>query len=189
MVATKITGIETDNILVQRMLSGSTVAFDCLYERHFAKVYGFVARRVSPESEVEDVVQTVFTHALMNLDSYRSEGTFIRWLYGITRNVLRRRFLKQARARKRLGSERLDVNESPDLLKYELTPEREVAAREIGRRVLAGLEKLDKDARENFLLHHLDGLSIAELSDRTNRSEDSLKSDFYRIRRKLAEDT
>lgn len=188
MTATKIKGIETDEILVQRMLSGSTAAFDCLYERHFSKVYGFVARRVSPESEVEDVVQTVFTHALVNLDSYRSEGTFIRWLYGITRNVLRRRYLKKSRARKCLGDERLDVNESPDLLKYEITPEREAAARELGRRVLVGLEGLDRDARENFLLHHLDGLSIAELSDRTSRSEDSLKSDFYRIRRKLAED-
>ena len=188
MGATKITGLETDDILVQRMLSGSRAAFDRLYERHFPKVYGFVARRVSPESEVEDVVQTVFTHALTNLDSYRSEATFIRWLYGITRNVLRRRFLKQSRAQKSLGGERLDVNESPDLLQHELTPEREAAAREIGRRLLVGLEKLDEDARENFLLHHLDGLSIAELSGRTNRSVDSLKSDFYRIRRKLAED-
>ena len=189
MRAIKGTDIETVDVLVQRMLSGSTAAFDRLYERYFPRVYGFVARRISPESEVEDVVQTVFTHALVNFDSYRSEGTFIRWLYGITRNVLRRRYLKQSRARKQLGGERLDVNESPDLLKYELTPEREAAAREIGRRVVVGLEKLNENAREIFLLHHLDGLSITELSERTDRSEDSLKSDFYRIRRKLAEDT
>ena len=59
MRAIKGTDIETDDVLVQRMLSGSTAAFDCLYERYFPRVYGFIARRISPESEVEDVVQAL----------------------------------------------------------------------------------------------------------------------------------
>ncbi|MFQ5457701.1 MAG: RNA polymerase sigma factor [Myxococcota bacterium] len=187
MPVTKPEEIETDDVLVHRMLSGSTAAFDSLYERHFPKVYGFVARRVSQTGEVEDIVQTVFRHALTNLASYRSEGTFLRWLYGITRNVLRRHFLRKSRAGESLGRERLDVNDAPDLLQDDRTPERAASARQIGRRALGKLARLDPEARESYLRHHVDGFSIGELSEATARSEDALKSEFYRIRRKLAD--
>jgi DNA-directed RNA polymerase specialized sigma24 family protein len=45
----------------------------------------------------------------------------------------------------------------------------------------------DPESREIYLLHHLDGVSIRELSQRTLRSEDAIKSDLYRIRKKITE--
>jgi RNA polymerase sigma-70 factor (ECF subfamily) len=168
-------------------LEGSNEAFDRLYERHFARVYNFVSRRIGDQSEVEDMVQNIFIHALTNLTAYRAESSFVQWLYGITRNVLRRHYLRRARANDRIGRWRFDVTESPELLQHEVTPEREAAARELGRKAAKALGGLDAETRESFLLHHLDGVSIREISERTRRSEDSIKSDFYRIRRKLSE--
>jgi len=187
MAATKPMANRTDDALVQAILAGSPKAFEDLYERHFSRVYGFVSRRLSDRSDVEDVVQNVFIHALTNLSGYRGEGAFLGWLYGITRNLLRRHFLKKSRAATRLGQERLDVNDSPELLQDEVTPERQYEARQLGRRAVEKLDELSPDARETFLQHHLDGVSIGELSERTDRSVDSLKSDFYRIRRRLTE--
>ncbi len=188
MQATTPMAHRNDDALIQAILAGSPEAFEDLYERHFPRVFGFVSRRLSDRSDVEDVVQNVFVHALTNLSSYRGEGTFLRWLYGITRNLLRRHYLKKNRAAERLGRTRLDVTESPDVLQDEVTPERQYEARQLGRKAAEKLEKLSPDARETFLQHHLDGVPIGELSERTARSPDSLKSDFYRIRRRLAED-
>ncbi len=187
MQATREELRRSDEALIQGTLDGSNEAFDRLYERHFNRVYNFVARRINNESEVEDIVQNIFVYALKNLRGYRAEGAFIRWLYGITRNVLRRHYLRTARARDQIGGHRLDVTESPDLLTDEITPERQASARERGRQAAKALGGLDEATRESFLQHHLEGVSIREISERTRRSEDSIKSDFYRIRRKLSE--
>jgi RNA polymerase sigma-70 factor (ECF subfamily) len=187
MQATRSEPPRSDEALVRGTLDGSSEAFDRLYERHFSRVYNFVARRINNESEVEDIVQDIFIHALKNLQGYRAEGPFIRWLYGITRNVLRRHYLRAARARDTIGQRRLDVTESPDLLTDEITPERQASAKERGRQAAKALGGLDEETRESFLLHHLEGVSIREISERTRRTEDSIKSDFYRIRRKLSE--
>jgi RNA polymerase sigma-70 factor (ECF subfamily) len=180
--------IETDEALVRRILGGSNKDFDRLYERHFPRVYNFVSRRVSNRELVEDLVQDIFIHAMTSLASYRAEASFLRWLYGITRNVLRRHYLMKARRQEQLGKQQLDITEAPDLLQNHITPEREAAAREIGRKTMQALVGLDAEARETFLQHHVQGVSIRDLSVRTSRTEDSLKSDFYRIRRRLMED-
>jgi RNA polymerase sigma-70 factor (ECF subfamily) len=187
MQATRKEPRRSDEALVLGTLKGASEAFDRLYERHFSRVYNFVARRINNESEVEDIVQNIFVYAFKNLQGYRAEGPFIHWLYGITRNVLRRHYLRTARTRDEFGRCRLDVSESPDLLTDEITPERQASARERGRQAAKALEELDEATRESFLQHHLEGVSIQEISARTRKSKDSIKSDFYRIRRKLSE--
>ncbi len=175
-----------DHVLLTGALAGSRESFDLLYERHFPKVYNFVARRVREVSEAEDVVQEIFVQALSHLAAYRAEGTFLAWLYGITRNVLRRHYLKQRRARREVGHHRIDVTETPDVVEDAVTPERRASARELGQRAVVALEALDPENREVYLLHHLEGISIRDLSARTHRSEDAIKSDLYRIRRKIS---
>ncbi len=49
------------------------------------------------------------------------------------------------------------------------------------------MPSLDPESREMYLLHHVDGVSIRDLSERTLRTEDAIKSDLYRIRRKISE--
>lgn len=177
-----------DDVLIQEALAGSRESFDLLYERYFPRVYSFVARRVRDESDAEDVVQDIFIQAVSHLGAYRAEGTFLAWLYGITRNVLSRHYLNKKRARRDGEQHRGGVTQAPDVIEGAITPERETSARELGRRVVVTLESLDPGSREIYLLHHLEGLSIRDLSARTHRSEDAIKSDLYRIRRKISEE-
>ena len=187
MSATTSRAIPTDEVLIERALGGSTKHFDTLYERHFARVYNFVARRVGEGGEAEDLTQEIFIQAVTSLAGYRADGPFLHWLYGITRNILKRHYLRKARAEEEIGGHRLDVNEAPDTLQDAVTPERRAVARQTGLRAVEALEALDPESREMYLLHHLDGVSIRDLSERTLRSEDAIKSDLYRIRKKIAE--
>jgi RNA polymerase sigma-70 factor (ECF subfamily) len=61
--------------------------FAPIYERYFARVYGFCLRRVESEQDAEDLCSQVFARALSGLHTYRG-GEVAPWLFAIARNVL-----------------------------------------------------------------------------------------------------
>lgn len=80
-----------DRALVERFRRGDAVAFDRLVERHQRLVSGLAFRLLGWPSEIEDVVQDVFTIALERLPQYRGEAELATWLASITVSVCRRR--------------------------------------------------------------------------------------------------
>ncbi len=63
--------------------------FDALYERHFERVYAFVASRTRDRATAEDVTSEVFHKALANLASYEWRGVpFAAWLLRIAANAI-----------------------------------------------------------------------------------------------------
>src|SRR5947208_10926510 len=60
-----------------------------LYERHFERVYAFIAARVRDRGEAEDLTAEVFHRALANLGRFEWRGTpFAAWLYRIAHNAI-----------------------------------------------------------------------------------------------------
>ena len=60
-----------------------------LYERNFARVYGYAARRVSTREEAEDVTSEVFERALANLAKFEWRGVpFLAWLLRIAQHAM-----------------------------------------------------------------------------------------------------
>jgi RNA polymerase sigma-70 factor (ECF subfamily) len=64
-------------------------AFLALYDRYFDRVLGYVRLRIRDASTCEDVVSTVFTTALGQLQRFRGDGSFAGWLFQIARNAVR----------------------------------------------------------------------------------------------------
>src|SRR5262245_60443129 len=63
--------------------------FADLYERHFDRVYAFVARRAGGRADAEDLTAEVFHRALANMDRFEWRGApFLVWLLQIARNAL-----------------------------------------------------------------------------------------------------
>lgn len=63
--------------------------FGDLYERHFARVYGFVAGRLRDRDAAEDITADVFHRALANLHRYEWRGApFGAWLLRIAANAI-----------------------------------------------------------------------------------------------------
>ena len=64
---------------------------DCgfIYTQYRDKVFGFVRSKIVNQTEVEDIVQTVFLKVYGNLDKYdETKASLSTWIYTITRNTV-----------------------------------------------------------------------------------------------------
>jgi RNA polymerase sigma-70 factor (ECF subfamily) len=74
--------------------------FAALYERHFERVYAYVARRVHDRHEAEDLTSDVFHQALAHLPRFEWRGVpFAAWLYRIAANAIADRAKRASRER------------------------------------------------------------------------------------------
>lgn len=65
---------------------GDSHAFDELYNRHAAKVHGFIKRRL-PAAQTSDAFQEVFLKLHRKRARYDSNYPFLPWLFAITRHT------------------------------------------------------------------------------------------------------
>jgi len=169
----------SDAELVEAIVKGSREHFDLLYDAYFPRVYRFALKRLRDTAEAEDVAQEVF----MVLESYQGTAPLLVWIFGITRNVVNRRFRK-----KRPVLESLDAPEAREVPGGAVSAERAVEA----RRVLLCCERaIERDLtplqRRIFHLKHLRRQSIKTIAGALGKSEDAIKANLYRVRRALAE--
>jgi RNA polymerase sigma-70 factor (ECF subfamily) len=177
-----------DEKLVERACGGERAAFDMLYERYFARVYAYVARRIGNRSDVEETVQEVFLGVFMGLASFRREGAFAAWVLGIARRTIAGRYKKKQHLTIPLdeAGEAPAIDRLDSTLRREPSPLEHYECGERFARIEAAAEgELSAEQRRLFALHHLEHLPIHEIATRLSKSEDSVKSNLYRARRLL----
>ena len=136
--------------------------FAALYEQHFDRVYGFVARRVRDRAEAEDVTADVFHRALEKLSSYEWQGApFSAWLLRIAANVITDRWRKQSKEPVPTPDELLDTAVASD-----------TECRTLMAELVAGLPD---DQRVVILRRFVDQRSIKEIAGELGRSEGAIK--------------
>jgi RNA polymerase sigma factor (sigma-70 family) len=91
-------------------------AFAAFYRRHARPVAGFFVSRTRDAEVAADLTAETFAAALEGVGRYRADrGAASAWLFGIARHQLsrwQRRRSVDERARRRLGMERLDLDDS-----------------------------------------------------------------------------
>jgi RNA polymerase sigma-70 factor (ECF subfamily) len=170
-----------DRELVHRCLQGDEQAFERLYLRHRGVVAGLVYRMLGPSPELEDLVQEVFLQVLRSLASFREEARFSTWLYRIALNVV----LMQRRASARRP--RL-VAEEHAAAPLDAAPSAHEAL-ETRRRVAALYEllgRLSDKKRTVFVLHELEGLTPARISEIVGAPVLTVRTRLFYARRDLA---
>lgn len=98
-------------------------SFAVLYRRHVGDVIRYFARRGADAAQAADLTAETFAAALLARAKYRPERGEVRgWLFGIAANKLadsRRRWVREDRARRRLGLERPRLA-AADVEEYEI---------------------------------------------------------------------
>jgi len=133
-----------------------------LYERHFHRVYAYVARRASSRAEAEDITSEVFEHALANLRKFEWRGVpLLAWLFRIAANALADRWRRASR----------DSHEAPP----DVPDGRE--AEEIERRAMVSqlVDRLPDAQRRVIEMRFIDQRSIREIAAALDRSEGAVK--------------
>ena len=142
-----------------------------LYERHFGRVYAFVARRAADRGEAEDLTSEVFHHALAHLRRFEWRGIpFAAWLLQIARNALADRWARAARERGELAFEWSDDGEPAEA-------DRAMLAKLVGE--LPGDQQ--RVVRERFV----EGRSVREIARDLGRTEGAVKQLQFRALQSL----
>ena len=147
--------------LLQRTALKDRTAFDQLYARTSAKLFGVCLRILNDRSEAEDALQDVFIKIWRKADSYAvSELSPITWLVAVARHQA----IDRIRRRKPRTAELDDAVEIAD----ERQPDPEMQAIATGQKQkLDGcLGELELDRAQAVRGAYLDGLSYAELAQR-----------------------
>jgi len=82
------TTFESDETLMRRYQADDPCAFDELYRRHSARVFGYLRRLCATNvGEAEDLLQQTFLKVHRARDRYDDAMPFLPWLFAIARNT------------------------------------------------------------------------------------------------------
>ena len=143
------------------------------------RLRAFVARRVPPGIEPDDVVQEVFLRVMRHLPSLREAGRIEAWLFQIARNALH----DAMRARYRREN-RTDVLEI-DLPDETSTEDAHVAEAELAPCLTPMVARLREPYRQAIELTSVHGLTQTEAAKRAGVSVPGMKSRVQRAREQL----
>jgi RNA polymerase sigma-70 factor (ECF subfamily) len=148
--------------------------FGDLYDIHFERIYGFIARRVRDRDKAEDLTSEVFHKALASIKSYEFRGVpFVAWLYRIAANIV----FDQS---KRAAREPLATENSPE---PSSKPEQEES--ENLARLFRLVNKLPAEQRRVVLERFVEQRSIHEIAQQLGKSEGAVKQLQFRALGKL----
>jgi len=74
--------------------NGNENAFRILYDRHSAKIYGYLKKRIKKVEEVNDIFQEVFIKIHRSKHLYNKSWPVLPWLYTVTKSVMLDQFKK-----------------------------------------------------------------------------------------------
>ena len=98
---------DEDLILVDRFLAGDTAAFEELYRRYYAKVFGLARGVMIDAEEAADVTQEIFALVYRNLPKFNRQSKFSTWLFRVSVN----RSIQESRKR-RFKHKHVELNEA-----------------------------------------------------------------------------
>ena len=159
--------MDADERLLVEAAQRDPSRFGDLYERHFERVYAFVARRVPAREAAEDVTAEVFHRALAGLRSYEWRGApFAAWLLRIAANAIADRWKKLSKQNAAPISDDLDQSHWPDI-------ERRAALFQL-------VDRLPDDQRAVVIKRFVEEKIIREIAKEFERSEGAIKQLQYR---------
>lgn len=169
--------------LVRRAASGDGAAFRVLFERHREGVARLVWRMLGAPADLDDVVQEVFVQVHRSLPDFRSEARFSTWLHRVTVNVV---LMHRRAARSRpVLTEELPEDRAALPGERQVLPEEDAERRERMRAFARVLDRIGEKKRDVFILHELEGLSPAEISEIVGAPVLTVRTRLFYARREL----
>jgi RNA polymerase sigma-70 factor (ECF subfamily) len=170
----------SDHELMLAVRDGDLDALGDLFERHHARLFGFLVKLTNHRVAAEDIAQTVFQRMLKYRHTYRDDGSFTAWMYHLGRRCAADHFRKHNAAPAATDPAVLQdhVDETPH------AGER-AATRDDHALLHSALNRLDRDDREVLLLSRFQELSFAEIATILECSVGAAKVRAHRALREL----
>jgi RNA polymerase sigma-70 factor, ECF subfamily len=166
--------------LINRIAEGDDSAFEDLYKRFSASLYGMAYRIMNDAKEAEDVLQEGFTYIWRKASTYDPvRSSPFAWAVMITRN----KAIDRLRVRQRLEKLREKViSEEYFYPDKDETSANEPTLRERGVLVRSALQQIPLEQRQALELSFFGGLTHEQIAERLDTPLGTIKA---RIRRGL----
>lgn len=175
MAHTTSTGEATGNLVSAGMADGTSV----MWAEFAMPLRAFLARRVPPGIEPDDVLQEVFLRVVKHLPALRDADRIEAWLYQIARNALRDAMRARQRRDSRTDSLEIDLPAEPDV---EDVP---AAEAELAPCLTGMVARLAEPYRTAITLTSHQGLTQADAAKHVGVSISGMKSRVQRAREQL----
>lgn len=189
--------------LTERAVQGDSNALSELLLQHHDRLLAYVRYRIPSERRsligAEDVVQETYMEVFRTIDRFQpgSAEAFYRWLAAIARQ----RLLDQVKAlkRKKREGDRMRIKGPPPGIASTVaslmqvvavdshTPSRSAARRETAKPLSVALAGLKPEYRQALVLRYHEGLPVAEVARRMDRSDRAVHMLCYRGLARLRE--
>jgi RNA polymerase sigma factor (sigma-70 family) len=166
-----------DDELVERFaVHREEAAFAALVRRHGPLVLGVCRRVLTDVHAAEDCFQETFLVLARKARSLKGPEALGPWLYGVaTRTALKARARE---ARRRLGEQRASVAEAA-------APSDGLVWRDVRPKLEEAIAGLPEKYRTPFVLHHLEGLTVAEVAHRLGCPQGTAAARLARAKERL----
>ena len=175
----------TDAELIAAVLNGDSASFEPLVKKYSPRLFATARRYARRESEVEDIVQEVWTKAFQKLSTFRGEAPFEHWLMRMAVRTCYD-FLRGHQRNREMSFSELSDSETDWLDRFAAAPdqssENAAAARELVERILA---QLSPPARLVITLLEIEERSVKEISQLTGWSVPLVKVRAFRARTEM----
>ena len=165
----RIEGEESDEALMQRYRDGDERAFEALFQRHAARVHGFLLRHVRDRASADDLLQATWLKVHRSRETFNKNERFTPWLYTIANNVRRDGGRKQGRDPGELTAD----GQLPE-------PRAQDGQSDRVAQVHAALQGLPENYREVIILHRWHDLGFGEIARVLGTTEGAVKLRAHR---------
>lgn len=150
-----------DYILIRKIKSGDTEAWEKLVKKYYNQIFSFCVRRCSGNRAVaSDLTQDTFLKVIENIQNYKFTGKFFNYLFTITVNVCRNYHNKKRFSHTELnehilnaGSEKIVTN---------------VIEQENINQIQIALNRLPDIQREALILRYYHDLKVKDIAKITD---------------------
>lgn len=176
---------DTSRVHIQKAQAGDRGAFEELARRYQSRLESLIASRLRAHHittlDADDVLQETLLRSFRGVQSFQWQGeeSFLRWLGGITENVV----LEIARR----GARNPVFQLERDVAGSGVSPSRAMRRGERLDRLHDAIQTLSPDYRDVILLSRIEGLNFEEIAHRMNRSPAAVKQLLWRALKKLKE--
>jgi RNA polymerase sigma-70 factor, ECF subfamily len=176
---------ESDAELIAAVLKGSSACFEPLVQKYSPRLFATARRYARRESEVEDIVQEVWTKAYTHLSTFRGDAPFEHWLMRLAVRTCYD-FLRKHQRNRETNITELTETETDWLERYVAASQSDAesasAAKELVDRLLA---QLSPSARLVITLLELEDRTVKEISRLTGWSVPLVKVRAFRARAEM----
>lgn len=185
---------DPDLELVQALQSGDPAArrkaLTALYDRHQRRVFNVAMRVLGDWGAAQDVAQDVFMNLERRVRTFRSDASFVSWVYRIAVNRAidhRRREARRPAARMGDIPAGLESSGLPGRSRAD-TPDTGLGRADVQQRVQEALLRLSPKLRAIAVLRYVEGLSYEQLAEALDCSMGTVKSRLNRAHAALSRD-